>query len=178
MKKYFILLLFLVLLVTLYGCGNSNFEETSVPIDNETTDLINDATDMITEQWAEIYKDRNNVQIPPDGYLEIKNVRFITLKEQCDESFTNLGYDENVRLENVKYVVEYTLFSDYCGSHPYYENVYLYDSVLIYKDGHMAVARTNPFINYIHRYFNSDFSEIIDKVEDFDEKFNTVYNLL
>lgn len=175
-----VVLLLITFIGTFLGVQILKSDETGSTLDIKTTELINLSTEKIKKHWKEKYKDtlesNYDFVIPPDGYLEIKNVRLITLKDEHIEKFDNTMEDYD--FENIKYVVEYTLFSDYYGSHPYYVDTGGSDSVWIYKDGHMEVHDTTPFEVYRSVYYDSDFSGIIDTVQDFASEFNATYNLL
>lgn len=165
MKKLSIFFLVILLLASLSACGKSN---TDGP-DSKTTEIVNDATKELIASWRDYYRDINEKDgiFQSDGYFEIKNVRLITLKENDMDKF-----------DEVEYVVEYVLFTDYFGSHPYYINAEYMDAVAVFKDGHMEVMKTNPFRTYISQRFSHDFIDIIEVIEDCGDAFNTSKNLL
>ena len=152
MKKFFSLLLVICLVFSLSSCGN----------DNSQKELVDDAIKELKSTWENIY---DNSKIKTDGYFAIKNTRVISIKENNTEEF-----------ENIDYIVEFVLYTDYSGSAPYYKNVGIYDTVVVYKDGTMEVQR-NLINLYRSKYFSNDFSDFIKSIDDYGDKYNCIEDL-
>ena len=154
MKKFLVLLLILCLLL----CGCSSKSDDAPEIEKWQENYIKDATDALIKFWKAEYSDSNI----SDNYLEIKNTRIITIKDNSNEYFSD-----------IECIVEFVLFSNYIDTAPYYLNVGVYDSVIFYKDGTVEVS-PNYFNLYRGRTFSSDFSDVIDTIYDFEHYFNRI----
>lgn len=161
MKKMTMLMLLLMLISSLAGCKKNQPENGAAASGSSYEKEVETAITAIKEAWLE---DRGLQDVDP--YLEIKNTRIIFIKDNASEEFKN--YD---------YVVEFILFSNYFGSAPYYENVGVNDSVVVYKDGHAEVQKQNPFVMYRSRTFESDFSNIIETIIDLGPEYNQLLDL-
>lgn len=147
MKKKLLLLLTLVLAFSLSACQ----KKTSNPI-------VEDAINELTDAWGGIY---DRFSVIDDRHLEITNTQVIKIKESVDEEM----------FENIEYVVQFELLSNYFGSGEPYKNVKQSDCVLVYKDGSMEVS--NDIFNiYRARTFNTDFSDIIEESTNYSDAFN------
>ncbi len=128
----------------------SQTADTELP---KTDDRISKALKELEKQWSD---------------YQILNTRIITVKENRTEIFSDIDY-----------IVEFVLFTDYYGSTygdgtPYYSNAGVYDTVIVYKDGSAALHMQNPFHSYRARTYSSDFTQIIEKIEDFGNLYNNV----
>lgn len=123
---------------------------------------VSDAIEVIAEYWDDEYT-KNDIE---DKYLKIVNARIINIKENNEKAF-----------EDIDYIVEFVLFSNYFNSSPYYQNIGMYDSVVVYKDGRKEVARQNQFNLYRAKNYSSDFSEFIESIEDFNEQYNHIVEI-
>ena len=112
--------------------------------------------------WEDEY---DRFSIEEDRHFEIKNTRIITIKNNDIEQF-----------ENVKYLVEFVLYTNYMGSAPYYEDFCVYDTVVVYNDGEMEV-QTNPIDRYRGRTYETDFSNFIKDIDDYCGYYNCVKKL-
>ena len=111
--------------------------------------------------WKNEYKDLDDT----DGYFEIKNTRVITIKENEIKMF-----------QDVAYVIEYELFTDYMRSAPYYENCGIYNNVVVYKNGTMDI--TSGFIrNYRAITYQTDYSNFIEEIIDYHDQYNCIDRL-
>lgn len=128
-------------------------------------DTIDTAKQALSQEWREIFSDHIQDGMETDGYLEIKNTRVIEVKPNENELFSD-----------VSAVVEFTLYSDYFGSTPYYSDARTADSVVFYNDGSCEVVR-NPFLIYSANSFSYDYSDLIAAIYDFQSDFNEVYYL-
>ena len=146
------LLLALILAFSVFACGCS-----------EKSGIIEDAVETLEETWEDMYNEGN---LDTDGYFEIKNTRFITIKENDKELF-----------EDVEYVVEFVIFTDYFGSAPYYWETTSNNCVLVHKDGTMTVPTANIFNRYRSLTYENDFSDIIESIEDCGDEYNCVKDL-
>ena len=153
MKKLCSLILVLCLIFSLSACGNDNFQK----------ELVDEAIKELKSSWEDIYDDSS---VKTDGYFEIKNTRVIEIKKNDIEEF-----------EDVDYIIEFVLYTDYFGSAPYYSNVGVTDSVVIYDNGDMEVSNVNILRMYSSRYYTYDYSDIIKEVNDYGDKYNCVENL-
>ncbi len=155
MKKALAIILSLILLLSLTACGGSEHDE-----------MIKEAIEELEEEWEDIYEEtKESSNHKTDGHFEIKNTRVITIKENDIEEF-----------KDVDYVIEFVLFTDYFGSAPYYSSVGLSDNVIVYKDGDMKVGK-NAFDNYRVNNFITDYSNIIESIDDCGDEYNCVKKL-
>lgn len=122
---------------------------------------IQTALTEIQKQWKSLYSETPEAE----PYLEVKNTRLIFLREDREDTLEDTGMDEDY-LAEADIIVEFVLFSDYMGSAPYYENIGIYDCVAFNRDGSIKVLDRNPFQLYRARTYNSDFSDIIESIED------------
>ena len=145
MKRILTVFLALTIVICLTACGG------------KTDRVASKAVKELEDWWEEIYDESPDLS---DRYFEIKNTRVITIKDNSKEEF-----------KDIEYVVEFVLFTNYFGTAPYYSDAGLYNNVIVYKDGSMKVTN-----NYLKRYrevtFNSDFSDIIESIDDLEDKYN------
>ena len=149
MKKLCSLILVLCLIFSLSACNNNSQEK-----------MIKDAIDNLKFEWRERYyisKTEN------DGYFEIKNTRVIKFKDNDVDLF-----------ENVNYIIEFVLFTDNYGLAPYYSCAQNSNSVIVYKDGSLDVLQANLLLEYTATRGVYDYSNIVESVKDYGEKYNCV----
>ena len=148
MKKLLTVLLCITMVLCVTGCKR---------IGDPKDPIIKDAVKLLQEHWADDYSEIDF----GDGYFEIKSTRVITIKENDVEMF-----------KDVKYVIEFVLYTDYYGSAPYYMNsTGINDNVIVYNDGSMEVV--SRYINtYRAHTYNSDFSDFIESIEDYNDAYN------
>ena len=145
MKRILTVLLALTIVICLTACGG------------KTDRVASKAVKELEDRWEEIYDESPDLS---DKHFEIKNTRVITIKDNDTEQF-----------KDIKYVVEFVLFTDYFGTSPYYSDAGLYNNVIVYKDGTMEVT-SNYFRLYSNMNFDFDYSEIIESIDDLDDKYN------
>ncbi len=150
MKRISAILLVLILTWGLSAC-NSN--------DN---DMVSKAINELKNHWEKMY-DKTNVDT--DGYFEIKNTRVVNIKENNTDEF-----------KDVNYIVEVVLYTDYFGSAPYYQVVGIDDTVVVFKDGSMEV-QSNLINRYRSKYYSNDFSDFIESIYDYSDKYNCIEKL-
>lgn len=161
MKKIFLLMITFILLVcsfNLFACstpdGNSDYN-------GEYDDLMTSVVLELEDSWQEIYSETPMIE-NRDNKIHIKSTRIIILKDSHDiEVF-----------ENIKYIVEFTIYSDYYGTNgKYFLNVGICDTVVVYKDGTIEAQPRNLINQYLSVYFDFEFSYISNIVE-----LNSIYN--
>ena len=130
---------------------------------SSTKSAVKPAREKLIERWEEIY---NNSQKQKDGHFEIINTRVITVKENNLEDF-----------KDVKYIVEFVIFSDYNGSAPYYSQATISNSVVVYKNGEMKVPNNNLLKVYSMESNEYDYSNIIESIKDYGDDFNITKKL-
>ncbi len=123
--------------------------------------MVGKATAELKMHWKNQYKESNI----GDGYFEIKNTRVVHIKENDIEMF-----------ENVKYIIEYEIYTDYYDSAPYYSNAGIHNNVVVYDDGSMSVE-TRYIQRYCNAFYNYDVSGFVDKVVDYNDEYNCVNKL-
>ncbi len=135
--------------------------------------LVEDAIEILEEHWEESYEEDLGISwSEPDGHFEIKNTRVIKIKDNIKEDDKAYQY-----FGDVEYVIEFVLFTDYLASAPYYKDYGLSNSVLVYEDGDLEVSPHNLFDLYKNYTYSFDYSEIIDEIVDYGDKFNCVKKL-
>lgn len=154
MKKFLVLLIALCLLL----CGCSSKSSDAPEIEKGQEKYIIDATDALIKFWKTEYSESGI----SDNYLEIKNTRIITIKDNSNEYFSD-----------IECIVEFVLFSNYYDTAPYYTNVGTNDCVIFYKDGTVEVS-PNYFNLYRNYTYSTDFNDVIDTIYDFEHYFNRV----
>lgn len=149
MKRILCFILAIALTVSFAGCG----KKTEV----ENAD-VEAAKKLLAEKWQTVY-DESPFNVDNDRHLEVKHTRIVNIKETDIEA-----------LENVDYLIDFILFSNYSGTAPYYNSVDLYDTVTVYKDGTMD-CDIDVFSTYIGTY-GIDFTGLIESIEDYGDQFN------
>ena len=166
--KVLVLLLTSILILSLVGCtaniaGNNN--DTATSEDERVLDAIN----ILKQQWE---KDYNEFNIE-DKYLEIVNTTIINIKDHIDPEET---YDYGYLFEDVDYIVEFELLSNFMETSPYYNNIGTFNCVIVYKDGTSEVSK-NLLNQYKSTTYSADFSPIIESVECFHGEYDQVLDL-
>ena len=166
--KVLVLLLTSILILSLVGCtantaGNNN--DTATSEDERVLDAIN----ILKQQWE---KDYNEFNIE-DKYLEIVNTTIINIKDHIDPEET---YDYGYLFEDVDYIVEFELLSNFMETSPYYNNIGTFNCVIVYKDGTSEVSK-NLLNHYKSTTYSADFSPIIESVECFHGEYDQVLDL-
>lgn len=163
MKRVFALLLATV--ITLF-CSSCSAKETSANAEKKPTEkhdaVITKAIEELKDYWEDLYEES---KVENDGYFEIKNTRIITIKDNDTELF-----------DNIKYIIEFELYTDYMGSAPYYEDVGVYNTVVVYEIGKMDVE-SNLIRAYRNKTYQTDYSGFIKSVDDYHGYYNCVKKL-
>ena len=157
MMKRIILCTIIIAGILLAACNGNN---------NKYDKEVRQAIEAMKKQWEEVYNDENFYEISRNKYLEIKNTRIIFIKDDVPDVF-----------ENIDYIIEFMIFTDYSGSAPYYSNASIYDSVVFYRDGKIVVQQKSLFSFYRSRNYTSEFSNIIKSVNDLGSVYNKAYEL-
>lgn len=147
-KRTAALLLALALVLSMAGCG--------------TGSTVSDAVDLLKASWAEYYKES---AVENDGCLQLVNTRLITFRENHVQD-----------MQNIAYVVEFVLYTDYYGSSYHVLTTGIMDTVTVYKDGTMEVG-SNPLKAYSNKYYSWDYSAFVESVEDLGDAYNFTENL-
>ena len=150
-----------VVIALLCASCSSKEDQTKKPTEKHD-EVITKAIKELKDYWEDEY---DRFSIEEDRHFEIKNTRIITIKNNDIEQF-----------ENVKYLVEFVLYTNYMGSAPYYEDFCVYDTVVVYNDGEMEV-QTNPIDRYRGRTYETDFSNFIKDIDDYCGYYNCVKKL-
>ena len=159
MKKIIALLLVLVLSLALCACNNK-IEDDDDDDDKPRRDpIVTKAVDKLEEHWRELYSESDY----GSGYFEIKNTRLIKIKENDKEPF-----------KDIRYIVDFMLFTDIYGSAPFYQNTVRESSIVIYKDGTMQVANNDIITHYIATTADFDVARFFESIDDFDDAYNRV----
>lgn len=168
MKRIFVLIIAICMMITfIAGCSTDDEKVTNTDKSNDIDELIDDATELLIDKWIDVYNKNLEFNENIDPYLEIKNVRYISINENDIEQFKDL-----------EYVIEYILYSDYGGSAPYYLDSNIYCSVAVYNNGDMEIIN-NPFKAYFASTYRSDFDGVINEIVDLNSKYDKIYtNLL
>ena len=157
MKKLITLFLSIILMINFVSCSSfvSN-EEIKEPI-NAYDSVIKEAIDVVKDEWKNQYEEHNG-----DAYFEIKNTRVIEIKDN----------DISV-VKDVKYIVEFILFTDYYGNAPYYSEAVVSNVAVIYKNGNAEITG-DLFRRYSSATYSYDYSNIIKNIVDCGGKYNLI----
>lgn len=160
--------------------GGIAFEEASsadIKSQSKWDSLVQQAISALTSFWKEAYaKD----QISENGYLEIVNTRIISIKSPLQKDQNNTDASKQAAKQyfgDTAYIIEFVLYTDYFGSHPYYSLTELNNCVIVKKDGTYTVSR-NPFDLYRSRTYSTDYSGIIEQIDELGGAYDAVYELL
>ncbi len=167
-RKILFVILGVILLFSMVGCRNNT-------INQGTDQRVAAAIESLANKWKECYAELEEIQEAPikDQHVQILHTRIVNIKEELD---TADGEEHLDIFEDIDYIVEFELLTNYLGAAPYYMNVKWNDSVIVYRDGTVAVTN-NRFKHYSAITFSNDFSVIIESIEDFGSEYNQVLNL-
>lgn len=158
MKRALCLLLVCILCLSFASCGNSDGKKDS----NDVDVTVSLAIEKLKAKWSEVYK-KNNVK---DQYLEIKNTRVITIKENDNDYF-----------KDIDKIVDFLLYDNYFGMKP---SLYRYSGtdlqVIFYRDGHSAVSN-DYFKLAFGKNYDNDFSDVVEDIYDLGAAYNKIYHL-
>ena len=156
MKRIAFLLFSLFLILCLVSCSGSSFDYNNDPTSSYDA-VINKSITALKSEWKGIYNEFGR-----DGYFEIKNTRVIEIKDNDISAF-----------KDVKYIVEFILFTDYYGSAPYYSEAVVSNVAVIYKNGNAEITG-NLFRRYSSATYSYDYSDIIKNIVDCGDKYNLI----
>ncbi len=165
MKKPFAVLMALLMIFFLSACGEIK-NTVSTPEDS----IVNIAITALKQQWKELYSE-DMYDVTNDKRLEIIHTQVLTIDADTDDEFSKIV--ENG--ENISYIVEFELLTNWFNSAPYYTNNKIYDTVIIYKDATTKVTSNLSSI-YSKKAFNYNFEDFLVKINDYGSSFNEVYN--
>ena len=162
MKKLLSILLIMTFMFCLTGCKGRD-------------ERVLDAIEELSDFWEDYY-DEHDIK---DAYLEIANTQIINIER-------NIRVDENHqeranRFEKIDYIVEFDLLSnafdfDSENSSEYYSSYLTNNCVVVYKNGKSEV--TNNLFNYYRAStYSTDFSGIIDSIENFHGEYDQIIEL-
>ena len=161
MKKQFLHSISLILILVITGCsGTTNDNKADISSDKR----VSEAIETISDFWGNHY-DEYKLE---DKYLKIINTRIINIKDNISEEVRR-----GDMFEDIDYIVEFELLSNYYNTAPYYVNIGTNNCVTVYKDG-TADVQKSPFDLYRSRTFSTDFSPIIESIEDFEGQYNQI----
>lgn len=155
MRRIFLALLSGCLLLSAGGCARQQAEEPA-PYEEQVTLALQ----ALKEKWENDYYANYAAD---EKYLEIKNTRLFVIRDGLEIPY----------FEDVAYVVEFVLFSNYMRSAPLYLDVNTGDTVVIKKDGTAEVG-VDILSVYMARTFSADFSGIIDEIYDYQDRYDQV----
>lgn len=160
MRRIWALTMVLCLLLCMTACGKDSTVEQAGGSEHHA--MITKAVAAVKDHWRSLYETDGP---GTDGHFEIKNTRVITVKKNEIKLF-----------QNVAYIIEFVIYTDWFGSAPYYENVGRDDTVVVYRDGTMQV-KDNQIRAYRSTTYQMDYSGFISKIDDYREQYNCVQKL-
>ncbi len=165
MKKYIksFILLTLATCLMLTGCNGRG-------VINKSDKRVLNAINVLEEHWDKVYEQDDNIE---DKYLEIINTRIINIKSNINSEEVRGKED---LFNSIDYVVEFELLSNYFNTAPYFLNAYVDNWVVVYKDGTSEVSR-NLLNIYRSSTYSTDFSPIIESIEEFDSQYDQVLEI-
>ena len=163
MKRFIAILILIAIVFCFAACGKQDKESSAANRENlKHHEIVTEATAQLKKYWQQTYKEYD---VETDGYFEIKNVRVITIKDNDIELF-----------QDVAYIIEYELYTDYMGSAPYYENCGVYNNVVVNKNGTMDVKNSLIRI-YRNKTYQTDYSSFIAAIDDYNSQYNCIEKL-
>ena len=136
--------------------------------------LIENAVQALKAMWRGVY---GQPSVSKHGYLEIIHTQ-VTYINEAYASGELTEKSGGSMFRNLYCVIDFVLLSDYYGTAPYYTDIGMYTSVLVYRDGKIENASRSPFELYRSRTYSADFSAIISSVHDCGTEYNAVFYLL
>lgn len=173
LKKITVYFACTALLFSLSACGDKKKTENG---DGKGSDKrVTDAIVVLSDYWNECYEGRyeGTDKKVEDKYLEITNTTIINIKDTVESEEFSEAIE---KFQDIDYIVEFDLRSNYFESSPYHYNVGIANCVMVHKDGTTEVNQ-NLFNIYRSRTYSSDFSAIIDSIEEFHGEYDRVIEL-
>lgn len=162
MKKIFLIISIIVccFAICFSACSPSNNSETQ-----QYDEMMESAITELTKGWENKYKEFDLEN--RDNAIYIKNSRIIELTDNHEIS----------AFENIKYIIEFIIFSDYYGSGgKYFHDIGLYDTVIVYKDGSIEFSYYDIMRQYNNASYDYSFSYVSQVIE-LESTYNQVINL-
>ncbi len=164
MKRIIAILTLIAVVFCFTACGKQDKKPSATNKENlKHHEIVTEATEQLKKYWKKEYQDTKYDNT--DGYFEIKNTRVITIKDNDIELF-----------QDVAYIIEYELYTDYMGSAPYYENCGVYNNVVVYENGTMDV-KNNLIRMYRNTTYQTDYSGFIEAIGDYQGQYNCIEKL-
>ncbi len=190
MKRILVILLAMALLVPVCSCGEDlNLSEMTTEeltalqfrIRSELNsrqmkyaDIMEKALNVLKEGWKAVYAKSSN---PDATYkLDIRGARVIVIKDDLDEKAA-------VLFGQAKYLVEFLFYDDYHSSElslgsghnaGYMDHSGINFIVGVDRNKNMMLINNDLFRLYSGRYYDNDFSSIIEEVYDYHGQYNQV----
>ena len=143
--------------------------------DPEESVLVKEAIEIIKQEWLKEYQSEHSMS--KTGHLQIVHTKVVYIREDFAlQEFSESAAGKD--FQDAYCLIEFTLLTDYYGSGPYYEDVRLNDSVVVYRNGSMALKNKSIFSIYRSRTFICDLSDIIDSIHDCGSEYNASFDLL
>ena len=172
-KKLSALILSLVFVLSLTGCMASREDDEKKKKDERVLNAIEELKDY----WKNYY-DEKGIK---DTYLEITNTQIINIK---DELTVDEKYKERAEslFGEIDYIVEFGLLSNALDFHSensseFYFNYLINNCIVVYKDGKIEVAETHLLNAYRSMTYSTDFSGIIESIENVHGEYDQVIKL-
>lgn len=124
--------------------------------------MIQGAIDALWNRWL-----MDSEAVGFEGYLRIMNTRVVELADNDVDLF-----------EGMEAIVEFVIYTDYFNNAPYYVEPNVYDSVAVYADGSYAVQTFSLFERYRSKYFEIDYSKLIERVADYYDAYNCEFRAI
>ena len=161
-KRLFLFMLCAVFISGLFGCKSK---------DEKMEDKrVTEAIEVLSEYWNKTY-DEMGVE---DKYLEIINVKIVNIKDDIDPEQVD---NREALFDDIDYIVEFDLLSNFYNTTPYYSNIGMNNCVAVHKDGTMSAERYSPLLLLRTSAYITDFSEIIESIEDFHGEYDQVLEI-
>ena len=151
MRKRIFIFLLCIILCTGFACAEAGDDE-----------MIRRAMDVLWNEWI-----IQSEAIGFEGYLRIMNTRVVELADNDVDLF-----------EGMEAIVEFVIYTDYFNNAPYYVEPNVYDSVAVYEDGSCAVQTFSLFERYRSKYFEIDYSKLIERVTDYYDAYNCEFRAI
>ena len=149
MKKLALFLVFVLLTgLCLSGCGNPHEE------------MIEEAIEELEDYWTDVYDEMEDNDMETDRYFKIVNTRVITLDKNDYEL-----------LEDIEYIVDFVVYTDYFGNGYYVTDMGSGTSVVVYRDGAMEVTH-DPIMRLCQHYYDYGIAEEVKSIDDYGDAYN------
>lgn len=155
-----------VLLIVLLG-GKKDEAQDEMGAEAKYDEVVSDCTRELENYWEKIY-DMTDGLDKADRIIEIKNVRVIKINSDKDPQF-----------KNIKYIVEYDLYSNTFETAPYTIRQDSGCAAVMYMDGSVEIWADNP-LNFFLESETPDsnhIKELVNEVVDLGDRYNKTINL-